>query len=367
MMHIDIAAVEILSTPDEKYFEEQVTWKKEIGSYMQNIREDAQYGLLAETDLIKKRHEELQHAQDVRIHYEKKLESANNLYMELMACLQHFEKNKSEINRKGICAQQGSVAAKVAKKKCRRFVRNDKLNRSRTSIESEMATKNSGMRYSDYHSPSAGRIRRTKYYATYPKKAPKNSSTFRRTKSLNLKLQHSVVDCETQTEDICPKEHELPSSTFQQSKNGPNHHSQELLTSKLSSLNLHSEHCESKNNIPFHLRINQTRQDCMVCYMFSQHLHNTHYDKQTDRPNRLYKKHQTMSKIRSFLKTNLRRYNSTQDIVKDSSDNCHKKTFKWSFFGSDKANKVLNGKSAVQKLVSSLSFPNIPLSVNSEA
>lgn len=37
------------------------------------------------------------HAQDVREHYEKKLERANNLYMELTACMLQLEKREREL------------------------------------------------------------------------------------------------------------------------------------------------------------------------------------------------------------------------------------------------------------------------------
>lgn len=367
MMHVEIAAVEILSTPEEQYFETQVTWKQEIGSYMQNIRNDICYGLLAEEDLIKKRQEELKHAQDIRIHYEQKLERANSLYMELMACFQHVENNKGENVRSGISIQQASGAAKLVKKNNRRYMKNNRLNKSKLSMESEVTIKHTNMKYSAYHSPSAARIRRTKYYSTYPR-AQKSPAPFRRTKSLNLKrrsrLPHSI-DSETQTED-----NELPSSiSFRRNTDWHNSSSEdvnspELLSSKLSSMKLHSEHCES---IPFSDRVNPMKQDCVVCFMLSQHVHNNHNERCTDRPNRLFRKHQTISRIRSFLKSNLRRYSSTQDITKESCDTSNKKSFRWSFFGTEKTTKFLNGKCTVQKLVSSLSFPNIPLSVSAEA
>ena len=37
------------------------------------------------------------HAQDVRDHYERKLERANNLYMELTACMLQLEKREREL------------------------------------------------------------------------------------------------------------------------------------------------------------------------------------------------------------------------------------------------------------------------------
>ena len=37
------------------------------------------------------------HAQDVREHYERKLERANNLYMDLTACMLQLEKREQEL------------------------------------------------------------------------------------------------------------------------------------------------------------------------------------------------------------------------------------------------------------------------------
>ena len=50
-------------------------------------------------ELIKRRQDELRHAQDIREHYEKKLERANNLYMELSTCLLQLEQRERELMR----------------------------------------------------------------------------------------------------------------------------------------------------------------------------------------------------------------------------------------------------------------------------
>jgi len=52
-----------------------------------------------EEDLIKKRKNELKHAQDIREHYERKLERANNLYMELSAVLLQLEQRENDLIR----------------------------------------------------------------------------------------------------------------------------------------------------------------------------------------------------------------------------------------------------------------------------
>ncbi|XP_055869515.1 mitogen-activated protein kinase kinase kinase 13-like [Biomphalaria glabrata] len=50
--------------------------------------------LQLEEELIKRRKEELRYAQDVREHYESKL---NNLYIELTACMLQLEKREREL------------------------------------------------------------------------------------------------------------------------------------------------------------------------------------------------------------------------------------------------------------------------------
>lgn len=50
-----------------------------------------------EEELIKKRKDELKHAQDIREHYERKLERANDLYMELSAVLLQLEHREKEL------------------------------------------------------------------------------------------------------------------------------------------------------------------------------------------------------------------------------------------------------------------------------
>lgn len=52
-----------------------------------------------EEDLIKKRKDELKHAQDIREHYERKLERANNLVLQLSAVLLQLEQRENDLIR----------------------------------------------------------------------------------------------------------------------------------------------------------------------------------------------------------------------------------------------------------------------------
>ncbi|KAI8735490.1 mitogen-activated protein kinase kinase kinase 13, partial [Biomphalaria glabrata] len=69
-------------------------WRKEICENFQKMKAEGSNLPQLEEELIKRRKEELRHAQDVREHYESKL---NNLYMELTACMLQLEKREREL------------------------------------------------------------------------------------------------------------------------------------------------------------------------------------------------------------------------------------------------------------------------------
>ncbi|XP_013787510.2 mitogen-activated protein kinase kinase kinase 13-like isoform X3 [Limulus polyphemus] len=133
LMHLDIAAVEILSTPTEKYFKTQATWKEEIHNYMNQIKNEGSRVAKVEEDLLRRRREELRHAQDIREHYERKLERANNLYMELMACMLQFEQRERDLIKR----EQSVLETMGCKPPKKRIVRpllkaHERLNKKRT-------------------------------------------------------------------------------------------------------------------------------------------------------------------------------------------------------------------------------------------
>ena len=97
LMHLDIAAVEILSFKPEDYFRTQQSWKAEVWEYNEKMRCEGSSIPLADEALIKRRKEELKHAQDVRELYERKLERTNNLYLELSSVLLQVEQREKEL------------------------------------------------------------------------------------------------------------------------------------------------------------------------------------------------------------------------------------------------------------------------------
>ena len=97
LMHLDIAAVEILSFKPEDYFRTQQSWKAEVWEYNEKMRCEGSSIPLADEALVRRRKEELKHAQDVRELYERKLERTNNLYLELSSVLLQIEQREREL------------------------------------------------------------------------------------------------------------------------------------------------------------------------------------------------------------------------------------------------------------------------------
>lgn len=127
-MHLNIASVEVLATKPDEYFKAQVmhrvffcfivinrdyreiivvnvtgffllqqSWKKEIQEHMQQIPVVTNNDPRFEADLIRRRKDELRHAQDIREHYERKLEITNQLYLELNSMLLQLELRERDV------------------------------------------------------------------------------------------------------------------------------------------------------------------------------------------------------------------------------------------------------------------------------
>ena len=104
LMHLDISASEINEFTTDNYLMHQKKWKEEISSCLSRMKKGSiprsNYSSEDESDIIRKRNEELQHARDIREHYERKLDKANNLYMEVTACLLQLEQRERELIKK---------------------------------------------------------------------------------------------------------------------------------------------------------------------------------------------------------------------------------------------------------------------------
>ncbi|XP_049785230.1 mitogen-activated protein kinase kinase kinase 13 isoform X1 [Schistocerca cancellata] len=100
LMHLDIAAVEVLCTTPEKYLKTQATWKEEVRSKMLQLQSSGSRLPRCEEDLVKRRNEELRHAQDIREHYERKLDRVNDIYLEVHAQFLQVAEQKKQLRAK---------------------------------------------------------------------------------------------------------------------------------------------------------------------------------------------------------------------------------------------------------------------------
>lgn len=112
-MHLAIAAIDVLSLEPEDYFKTQQSWKKEIQEQMEHMPLFTNTNPHFENDLILRRKIELRQAQDVREHYERKLERTNNLYLELNAIMLQLELRERDVIKR----EQQSTGYKQYKKR----------------------------------------------------------------------------------------------------------------------------------------------------------------------------------------------------------------------------------------------------------
>ncbi|XP_012890215.1 PREDICTED: mitogen-activated protein kinase kinase kinase 13 [Dipodomys ordii] len=72
-------------------------WREEVKKHFEKIKSEGTCIHRLDEELIRRRREELRHALDIREHYERKLERANNLYMELSAIMLQLEMREKEL------------------------------------------------------------------------------------------------------------------------------------------------------------------------------------------------------------------------------------------------------------------------------
>ncbi|XP_040004407.1 mitogen-activated protein kinase kinase kinase 13 isoform X4 [Xiphias gladius] len=97
LLHLDIASADVLGAPQETYFKSQAEWREEVKKHFEKIKSEGTCIHRLDEELIRRRRDELRHALDIREHYERKLERANNLYMELSAIMLQLEVREKEL------------------------------------------------------------------------------------------------------------------------------------------------------------------------------------------------------------------------------------------------------------------------------
>ncbi|TNN82207.1 Mitogen-activated protein kinase kinase kinase 12 [Liparis tanakae] len=82
------------------YVRERVEWRDEVRHHFEKLKSEGTCIHRLDEELLKRRREELRHALDIREHYERKLERANNLYMELNAIMLQLEIKEKELHKR---------------------------------------------------------------------------------------------------------------------------------------------------------------------------------------------------------------------------------------------------------------------------
>uniref|UniRef100_A0A3B5KFI4 Mitogen-activated protein kinase kinase kinase n=1 Tax=Takifugu rubripes TaxID=31033 RepID=A0A3B5KFI4_TAKRU len=100
LLHLDIASADVLGAPQETYFKCQSEWREEVKKHFEKIKSEGTCIHRLDEELIRRRRDELRHALDIREHYERKLERANNLYMELSAIMLQLEVREKELMKR---------------------------------------------------------------------------------------------------------------------------------------------------------------------------------------------------------------------------------------------------------------------------
>ncbi|MBN3283536.1 M3K13 kinase, partial [Polyodon spathula] len=100
LLYLEIASADVLGTPQETYFKSQSEWRGEVKKHFEKIKSEGTCIHRLDEELIRRRRDELRHALDIREHYEKKLERANNLYMELSAIMLQLEVREKELMKR---------------------------------------------------------------------------------------------------------------------------------------------------------------------------------------------------------------------------------------------------------------------------
>uniref|UniRef100_S4RBN7 Uncharacterized protein n=1 Tax=Petromyzon marinus TaxID=7757 RepID=S4RBN7_PETMA len=78
----------------------QAEWREEVRAHFEKIKSEGTCIQRLDDELIRRRRHELRHALDIREHYERKLERANNLYLELSAVMVQLEAWEKDLLRR---------------------------------------------------------------------------------------------------------------------------------------------------------------------------------------------------------------------------------------------------------------------------
>uniref|UniRef100_A0A915B2W7 Mitogen-activated protein kinase kinase kinase n=1 Tax=Parascaris univalens TaxID=6257 RepID=A0A915B2W7_PARUN len=102
LTHIAVFKSEVADMSEAEWTQKKASWKAYVIEYMKGIRQEKPIGqqqkeALNERELLRKRREELKHAQDIREMYEDKMRRASKMYSKLTFCLNELAEREQDL------------------------------------------------------------------------------------------------------------------------------------------------------------------------------------------------------------------------------------------------------------------------------
>lgn len=220
-----------LANCSETYSEHQKTWQAEVREQLQTSINNGTKIHEHEQDLIRKRQEEWKHAKDVRAIYERKLQRTNDLYNELSSCFAQLEEREREIaEREKQIGTSKSYRKVIPQLRKQHF---DKISRRRLYM-AQITAQTNAANLANSPSPPGSPMKTSMYVQLdgnttksviqtpigYSTKYNPKKSRHRRVGSgssmktiIKKQLETTVVDTQTQTEDLAKVEEDATSAS----------------------------------------------------------------------------------------------------------------------------------------------------------
>ncbi|VDK41934.1 unnamed protein product [Anisakis simplex] len=146
LTHIAVFKSEIADISDEEWTRRQATWKSYVVEYMEGIRQEKPMGqpykdALNERELLRKRREELKHAQDIREMYEDKMRRASKMYSKLTFCLNELNEREQDLHERELQLQERERACMAHLHGTTSSVASVKVLTGNTKIQKNMAVR----------------------------------------------------------------------------------------------------------------------------------------------------------------------------------------------------------------------------------
>ncbi|VDM43720.1 unnamed protein product [Toxocara canis] len=145
LTHIAVFKSEIADISEVEWTQKKASWKAYVVEYMKGIRQEKPIGqqhkeALNERELLRKRREELKHAQDIREMYEDKMRRASKMYSKLTFCLNELAEREQDLLERERQLQERERAS-AARLRCASNAGSVKVLAGGTKIQKSMAVR----------------------------------------------------------------------------------------------------------------------------------------------------------------------------------------------------------------------------------